>query len=109
MNAPRQPSEEAADQRAREIVPGHLADPSVDNPFSEESLRKWEEWRRMNSPKSQPSKAGRIWGYVYRGMGLAFLYGIASVWGYEGVPEAAVIVAVIAYYWGQATAKVTRY
>jgi hypothetical protein len=73
------------------------------DPFSEESLRKLDEWTRANSAKS--SRIGPISGYVYRGMGLALLYGGASVWGYQGVPEAVVIVAIIAYYCGHAAAK----
>jgi hypothetical protein len=77
------------------------------DPFSEESLRKLDEWRRANSTKS--SRIGPISGYVYRAMGLALLYGGASLWGYQGVPEAVVIVAIIAYYCGQAAAKSKRY
>ena len=73
------------------------------DPFSEESLRKLDEWTRANSAKS--SRIGPISGYVYRGMGLALLYAGASVWGYQGVPEAVVIVAIIAYYCGHVAAK----
>jgi hypothetical protein len=77
------------------------------DPFSEESLRKLDEWRRANCAGS--SKASPAWGYVYRGMGLALLYGGASMWGHQGVPEVVVIVAIIAYYCGQAAAKSKRY
>jgi hypothetical protein len=70
------------------------------DPFSDESLRKLDEWRRANAAKT--SRTGSISSYLYRGMGLALLYGAASVWGYQGVPEALVIVAIVAYYWGQA-------
>src|SRR2546423_328459 len=73
------------------------------DPFSEESLRKLDEWTRANSTRS--SRIGAISGYVYRGMGLALLYGGASVWGYQGVPEAVVVVAIVAYYCGRAAAK----
>jgi hypothetical protein len=76
------------------------------DPFSEESLRKLDEWRRANSTGS--SGTVPISGYVYRGMGLAMLYGGASVWGYQGVPEVVVIVAIIAYYCGQAVGKSKR-
>jgi hypothetical protein len=75
------------------------------DPFSEESLRKLDEWRLANSAKSSASVP--ISGYVYRGIGLALLYAGASVWGQQGVPEVVVIVAIIAYYWGQAAGKST--
>jgi hypothetical protein len=77
------------------------------DPFSEESLRKLDEWTRASSAKS--SKIGPISGYLYRGTGLALLYGGASIWGYQGVPEAVVIVAIVAYYFGQAAATNKRY
>ena len=77
------------------------------DPFSDESLRKLDEWRRASFAKS--SKVGSISGYVYRGMALALLYGAASIWGYQGVPEAVVTVAIISYYCGQAAAKSKRY
>jgi hypothetical protein len=77
------------------------------DPFSEESLRKLDEWTRANSAKS--SRIGPVSGYVYRGVALALLYAGASVWGYPGVPEAVVIVAIVAYYCGQTAAKSKRY
>jgi hypothetical protein len=77
------------------------------DPFSEESLRKLDEWRRANAARS--AKTRPISGYLYRGMGLALLYGGASLWGYQGVPEAVVIIAIVAYYFGQATARSKRY
>src|SRR3954467_4806530 len=77
------------------------------DPFSDESLRKLDEWRRANFAKS--SNIGSISGYVYRGMALALIYAGASVRGYQGVPEAIVTVAIISYYCGQAAAKSKRY
>lgn len=81
------------------------------DPFSEESLRELDEWRRANFAKSSNLGpiSGSISGYVYRGMALALLYAGASVWGYQGVPEAIVTVAIVAYYCGQAAAKSKRY
>jgi hypothetical protein len=40
---------------------------------------------------------------------LASLYAVASISGHPGVPEAVVIVAIVAYYCGQATAKAKRH
>jgi hypothetical protein len=80
--------------------------PTGPDPFSDESLRELDEWTRANATKSR--NIGPISGYVYRGMGLALLYGVACLWGYQGVPEGIVIVAIIAYYCGQATAKRKR-
>jgi hypothetical protein len=76
------------------------------DPFSEESLRKLEEWRRRHAAASQ--RRSSFSGYAYRGIGLALLYGVASIWGHPGVPEAIVIVAIVAYYCGQAAARIKR-
>ena len=81
--------------------------PTDSDPFSEESLRKLDEWRRANAARATAARP--ISGYLYRGMALALLYGGASLWGYQGVPEAVVIIAIVAYYCGQATAKSRRY
>jgi hypothetical protein len=78
------------------------------DPFSDESLHKFEEWRRTNSTKSRLDKTGSVWGYVYRGAALGLLYGSASLAGYPGVPEAIVIVAILAYYCGRVAARSTR-
>lgn len=73
------------------------------DPFSEESLRKLEEWRRTHAKAVRGTSPAR--GYLYRGMALALLYGVASIWGHQGVPEAMVIVAILAYYCGRATRR----
>jgi hypothetical protein len=78
------------------------------DPFSDESLRKFEEWRRANSAASQSSATSSLWGYAYRGCALGLLYALASMFGYPDVPAAMVIVAIVAYYCGQATAKGKR-
>jgi hypothetical protein len=77
------------------------------DPFSEESLRKLDEWRRTHATASRRDSS--LWGYLYRGIGLALLYVAGSIWGQPGVPEAIVIVAIIAYYCGRAAARGTRY
>jgi hypothetical protein len=76
------------------------------DPFSDESLRKLDEWRRTQVTASRGTSD--VPGYLYRGIGLALLYGIASIWGHPGVPETIVIVAIIAYYWGHASARGKR-
>ena len=77
------------------------------DPFSDESLSQFEAWRRASAANSLRRSSG-ILGYLWRGAALGALYGIASIAGYPGVAEALVIVAIIAYYCGQATARSKR-
>jgi hypothetical protein len=77
---------------------------SIDtDPFSDESLRRLEDWRRTQAARLR--RRTGIRGYLYRAVALASIYGMASIPGYAGVPEAMVIVAIAAYYYGRSTAR----
>ena len=77
---------------------------SIDtDPFSDESLRRLEDWRRTHAARLRRRTGMR--GYLYRAAALASVYGLASIPGYAGVPEAMVIVAIAAYYYGRSSAR----
>ena len=78
------------------------------DPFSDESLSRFDEWRRTSSTRSRLRTKATIWGYAWRGAALGVLYGAASLSGYPGVPEAIVVVAILAYYCGQVAARSKR-
>jgi hypothetical protein len=78
------------------------------DPFSDESLSKFDEWRRTSSTRSRLRRKASLWGYVWRGLALGALYGGASLSGYPGLAEAMVVVAILAYYCGRLAARGAR-